>query len=184
MQIHQVNIMEGNNYTRHTDPFMPEWVAEIISEISIGPDTTPAECQEVKKLIAEFADCFALAMREVNMVPGAVHKLNIPPGTKFCTRIRQRSINPAQKEYLHTKLEEMTKAGIIAPIHPRDVQAVAPVAFSKKMHEGQGLPLDELKHCVNDQCIELGLPSAENLPPRPANCENPGNKTLMNQKWC
>jgi hypothetical protein len=104
-------------------------------------------------------------MSEVNTVPGVVHKLNIPPGTKFRTRIGQQSMNPAQKEYLHMKVNEMIGAGIIALIHPRDVQAVAPVVFSKKTHEGQGLPLDELKHCVNDQCVELGLSSLEDLPP-------------------
>ena len=155
----------SNVYTRHTDPFKPEHVARITSEVTIGPDTTPDERREVENLITEFTDCFALAMSEVNTVPGAVHKLNIPPETKFRTRIGQRSLNPAQKEYLHTKVDEMVGAGVIAPIHPRDVRAVAPVVFSKKTHEGQGLPLDELKHCVNDQCIALGLPSAENLPP-------------------
>ena len=163
---HIDNAGAGSNvYTRHTDPFKPERVARITSEVTIGPDTTPDERREVENLIAEFADCFALAMSEVNTVPGAVHKLNIPPETKFRTRIGQRSLNPAQKEYLHTKVNEMVGAGVIAPIHPRDVRAVAPVVFSKKTHEGQGLPLDELKHCVNDQCIALGLPSAENLPP-------------------
>jgi hypothetical protein len=166
---HIDNTGAGSNvYTRHTDPFKPERVARIISEVTIGPDTTPDERREVENLIAEFADCFALAMSEVNTVPGAVHKLNIPPETKFRTRIGQRSLNPAQKEYLHTKVDEMVEAGVIAPIHPRDVRAVAPVVFSKKTHEGQGLLLDELKHRVNDQCITLGLPSAENLPPRPA----------------
>ena len=49
-------------------------------------------------------------------------------------------------------------------LHPRDVCTVAPVVFSKKTDDGQGLLLDELKHLVNDQCVELGLASAENLP--------------------
>jgi hypothetical protein len=122
-------------------------------------------------------------MSEVNMVPEAVHKLNIPPETKFRTRIPQRSMNPAQKEYLHAKVNEMVEAGIIAPIHPRDVHAVAPVVFSKKTHDGQGLPLDELKHRVNDQCMELGLASAEDLPPRPTDRENTSNEPSMSQKW-
>jgi hypothetical protein len=120
-QIHQVNITDSNNYIRHIDPFKPECVAKILSEISIGPDTMPNEHQEVEDLIAEFADCFILVMSEINMVPGAVHKLNILSRIKFYTRIRQRSMNPAQKKYLHTKVDEMARAGIIAPIHPRDV---------------------------------------------------------------
>ena len=71
------------------DPFKPEHVAQIISEVTVGPNTTPDEHQEVDNLIAEFADCFALAMNEVNTVPGAIHKLNIPPEMKFRMRIGQ-----------------------------------------------------------------------------------------------
>jgi hypothetical protein len=122
-------------------------------------------------------------MSEVNTVPGAVHKLNIPPETKFCTRIPQQSMNPAQKEYLHAKVNEMIEAGIIALIHPRDVRAVAPVVFSKKTHEGQGLPLNKLKHRVNDQCMELGIPGAEDLPRRPADQKNTSDEPSMSQKW-
>jgi hypothetical protein len=77
-------------------------------------------------------------------------------------------MNPAQKEYLHAKVNEMVEAGIVAPIHPRDICAVVLVVFSKKTHEGQGLPLDELKHRINNQCMELGLPGVEDLPRRPA----------------
>jgi hypothetical protein len=174
----------GNNvYTRHTEPFKPERIKQILSEITIGPDTTFEERHEVEKLITEFADCFALAMSEVNTVPGAVHKLNIPPETKFRTRIPQRSMNPAQKEYLHAKVNEMIEAGIVTLIHPRDVCAVAPVVFSKKTHEGQGLPLNKLKHRVNDQCMELGLPGAEDLPRRPADRKNTSDEPSMSQKW-
>ena len=123
-----------------------------------------------------------LAMSEVNTVPGAVHKLNIPPEMKFHMRIPQRSMNPAQKEYLHAKVNEMAKAGIITLMHPRDVHTVAPVVFSKKTHDGQGLSLNELKHCVNDQCMELGLTSVENLPLQPIDQENTSNKASMSQK--
>ena len=185
VQVHHITTSSTSNgiYTRHTDPFKPERVKQILSEISIGPDTTVEERCEVENLIREFADCFALAMSEVNTVPGATHKLNIPPETKFRTKIPQRSMNPAQKEYLHAKVDEMVEAGIIAPIHPRDVRAVAPVVFSKKTHDGQGLSLDELKHRVNDQCVELGLASAEDLPPRPMDQENTNNEPSMSQKW-
>src|ERR1700733_5167042 len=58
-QVHHINNADaGNNiYTRHTDPFKRECVAQILSEVTIGPDTTPDERQEVENLIAEFADC-------------------------------------------------------------------------------------------------------------------------------
>jgi hypothetical protein len=89
VQVHHVTTTGNNIYTRHTDPFKPERIKQILSEVSIGPDTTFEERCEVENLIAEFADCFTLAMSEVNTVLGAVHKLNIPPGTKFRTRIPQ-----------------------------------------------------------------------------------------------
>jgi hypothetical protein len=66
-------------------------------------------------------------MTEVHTVPGAVHKLNIPSDAKFHTKLTQHSLNPAQKKYLHTKVDDMVAAGITAPIHLRDVHAVTPV---------------------------------------------------------
>jgi hypothetical protein len=163
--IHGVTTVDDNVYTRHTEPFKAEHVKRIISEITVGPDITLEQHSQVEALISEFADCFALTMTKVNTVPGAIHKLNIPSDAKFRTKLTQHSLNPAQKKYLHTKVDNMVAAGIIAPIHPRDVRAVAPVVFSKKTHEGQGLPLDELKHRINDRCVKLGLPSAKELPP-------------------
>jgi hypothetical protein len=184
VQVHHVTTTGNNIYTRHTDPFKLERIKQIFSEVLIGPDTAFEERCEVENLIAKFADCFALAMSKVNTVPGVVHKLNIPPGTKFCTRIPQRSLNPVQKEYLHAKVNEMVRVEIIAPVHPRDVRAVAPAVFSKKTHKGQGLLPDELKHRINDQCIELGLPGVKDLPPQPTDRESTNNEPSMSQKWC
>ena len=153
--------------TRNTDPFKPERVARILQEITIGPDVTDQQRDEIRKVISDHADCFALALKEVNAIPDAVHKLNIPEGTTFRTKIPARSYNPDQRAFMETKLDEMLEAGIIRPIHPRDVRFVAQTVFAQKTHEGQGLPLDELKHKVNDQCVQSGLPSEFNMPPRP-----------------
>ena len=89
VHVHHVTTMGNNIYTRHTEPSKPEHIMQILSEISIGPDTMLEEHQEINKLITEFTDCFALAMSEVNTVPGAVHKLNILPEMKFHMRIPQ-----------------------------------------------------------------------------------------------
>ena len=132
-------------------------------------------------VIKEFADCFALAISEVNTVPGAVHKLDIPEDATFRTKIGQRSLNPPQKAYIHSKVKEMLSAGIIEPIHPRDVRAVAPTVLAKKTHDGQGLSLDELKHLLNDQCIEHGIPGISDLPPRPSTVDS--EDTVLSTKW-
>ena len=113
----------------------------------------------------EFADWFALTIKEVIAIPGAVHKLNIPEGATFRTKILPQSYNPDQQAFMETKLDEMLEAGIIHSIHPRDVQFVAQMVLAQKMHEGDGLTLDELKHHVNDLCIKHGLPSKFNMPP-------------------
>lgn len=172
----------GTIFTRHSEPFKPERIEKILEEVCVGDDITQAQRQKVRDTLAEFADCFALAISEVNPVPGAVHKLNVPEGAKFRTKIGQRSLNPAQRKFLDSKVDEMLNAGIIAPIHPRDVKCVASTVLAQKAHEGQGLTLDELKHKVNDQCVAHGLPSAFDLPPRPEKPDVEDNEATA-QKW-
>ena len=83
-------------FTRHTEPFLPAHIVKILDLVQIGEDVTEAQHDEVKGLISEFANCFALSLIEVNFIPGMVHKLNIPENTTFHTKIPQRSFNPDQ----------------------------------------------------------------------------------------
>ena len=83
-------------FTCDTDPFMPARVAKIQELVQISEDLMEAECREVEQLIEEFANCFALSLSKVNLIPGAVHKLIVPEGTMFCTKIPQCSLNPDQ----------------------------------------------------------------------------------------
>jgi len=83
-------------FTCQTEPFLPARVAKILELVQIGNDISEAQHSDVKQLVSEFADCFALSLSEVNLVPGAVHKLNIPEGSTFPTKIPQRSYNPDQ----------------------------------------------------------------------------------------
>ena len=123
-------------------------------------------------------------MKEVNAIPGAIHKLNIPEGITFRTKIPPRSYNPDQRVFMEAKVDEMLEAGIISRIHPRDVCFVAQMVLAQKAHEGDGLTIEELKHRVNDQCTEQGLPSEFEMPPRPEPIE-PKEKTMQNgpKKW-
>jgi hypothetical protein len=99
-QVHGVTTIDDDIYTRHTEPFKAECVKRILSQVTVRPDITLEQHSKVEELITEFADCFTLAMTEVNAVPGAVHKLNIPSNAKFRTKLMQHSLNPAQKAYL------------------------------------------------------------------------------------
>jgi hypothetical protein len=61
----------------------------------------------------------------------------------------------------------MLAVGIVALIHPRDVCNIAPTVLVQKVHEGSGLPLDELKHHISDECVSHGIRSTFDMPPRP-----------------
>ena len=171
--------------TRSTHPFKPERVARILQEVTIGPDITTSQRNEIHKLLGDYADCFALSIKEVNAIPGAVHKLNIPEGATFRTKIPPRSYNPDQRVFIESKVNEMLEAGIIRPIHPRDVRFVAQTVLAQKTHEGQGVPLNELKHRVNEQCLKHGLPGEFDMPPRPEAPNTTGNSNEVKQptKW-
>ena len=174
---------EDSILTRSTQPFKPERVARIVKEVTIGEDLSDQQRTQVQEVIREFADCFALSMKEVNAIPGAVHKLNIPEGTKFQIKVPPRSYNPVQRAYLESKIDEMLEAGVIRQIHPRDVHFVAQTVLAQKAHEGQGLTIDELKHRVNDQCVTNNLPPEFELPPRPTKSENEAPQEQPPLKW-
>lgn len=169
--------------TRESDPYKPERVHKIKQEVTIGPDVTTAQHQIVLNLIEEYADCFALSIKEVNAIPGAVHKLNIPEGATFRTKIPPRSYNPDQRAFVDAKVNEMLEAGIIRPIHPSEVRFVAQTVLAQKTHEGQGRGIDELKHIVNDQCLENGLPNEFEMPPRPEPTTTPVANQSAPIKW-
>ena len=85
---------------------------------------------------------------------------------------------------MNTKVDEMLEAGIIHPIHPSEVCIITQTVLVQKTHEGQGLSIDELKHKVNNQCIEHGIPSKFILPPQsePNPTQTPKQNTPV--KWC
>jgi hypothetical protein len=78
-----VNEADSPILTRSTNPFKPERVARILQEVTIGQDITGPQRNEVHKLLRDYADCFAPTIKEVNAIPGAVHKINIPEGATF-----------------------------------------------------------------------------------------------------
>ncbi|TFK59056.1 hypothetical protein BDN72DRAFT_737521, partial [Pluteus cervinus] len=121
-------------FTRHTDPFKEARVVEILRQIRIGDDLTSNERQQVQDLIREFADTFALSVKEVNHVKDAVHKLNIAKDIIFSKKVRQKPTTPPQRQYLHEKIDEMLEAGIIESCKPEDVKCVSPTTLAQKTH--------------------------------------------------
>ncbi|KAI0336935.1 hypothetical protein BDW22DRAFT_1298383, partial [Trametopsis cervina] len=121
-------------FSRRTAPFAAPRVAAVLDGIRIGDDLSDGERQRVRDLIAEFADCFALSLGEVSAVPGAVHRLNIPDGTPFSTKVQQRSLTPPQKAFLHKRIDELLAADIIEPCSPSSVKCVSPITLARRTH--------------------------------------------------
>jgi hypothetical protein len=169
--------------TRETNPHKPERVNKIVQEVTIGPDVTEDQRQIVQEVLKEYADCFALSIKEVNAIPGAVHKLNIPEGATFRTKIPPRSYNPDQRAFIDAKVNEMLEADIVRPIHPSEVRFVAQTVLAQKTHEGQGLGIEELKYRVNEQCLEHGLPDEFVIPPPPEPYHSSPYKQTTPIKW-
>lgn len=80
--------------TREHNPYKKERVMRIIQEVTVGPDIMDEQRQTVHSLLEEYADCFTLSIKEVNAIPGAVHKLNIPEGPRSTQRFPQDPTTP------------------------------------------------------------------------------------------
>ncbi|KAJ3925333.1 MAG: hypothetical protein NXY57DRAFT_967998 [Lentinula lateritia] len=147
--------------------FRPERVREILHKVKIGPELSNDQRLRVERLLSEYADCFALSVGEVRPVKDAVHRLNIPEGATFPKKVRQKSLTPPQREYLHTKIDELLEAGVIERCNPEDVKCVSPLTLAQKVHEGKGLTVEQLMYKLNDECVAAGLPASFDLPTCP-----------------
>ena len=148
---------DNSIFTRATEPFKPERVAEILRLVEIGADISHEERQAVKELIKEFADVYALSVNEVKHIPGATHRLEIPEDAKFSTKIRQRPMSPPQTAYFSKALDVMLEAGICAPIAAKDVKCVSPITLAVKAHTSAGMTVDELRQRLNQECHSIGI---------------------------
>ncbi|KAJ3804357.1 hypothetical protein F5876DRAFT_83317 [Lentinula aff. lateritia] len=160
-----VNLFTCNDGERGA--FHLECVKEILRKVKIGPELSADQRRKVEQLLSEYADCFALSVGEVRPVKNAVHRLNIPEGATFPKKVRQKSLTPPQREYLHAKVDELLEAGVIEHCNPEDVKCVLPLILAQKAHEGKGLMVEELMHKLNNECVATGLPTSFDLPTRP-----------------
>jgi hypothetical protein len=151
-------------FTRRTTPFNPRRVAEIQKLVAVGPDLTEEQLKKARDLIGEFADCFTLSVSEVTAIPGAFHKIHIPPDVVFPKKIpHQRPLTDPQCKYLSKAIDELLEADNIERIRPEDVKCASPITLSQKAHSNTGLSLDELCYKVNTECIAHGLPPMDNI---------------------
>lgn len=171
-------------FCRATEPFRADRVKRILKEVQIGDDLTVEQRAQVDSMIREYADCFALSVSEVTPIPGAEHRLNIPPGKVFPLIVHQRRLTPPQREYINEKINEMLAADIIEPCDPSHVKCASPTTLAQKAHANGGLNRDELLHRINDQCVAANLPPLSDLPERPPAQETTGSKPAPKWRIC
>jgi hypothetical protein len=142
-------------FTQTTYPFKTEFVAEILRLVKIGED--PKECHSVEEIIREFADVYALSVKEVKHIPGATHHLHIPEDAKFNTKIWQRPMSLPHTAYFSKALDVMLEVGVCAPIATKDVKCVSPTTVAVKAHTSAGMTVNELRQQLNQECEGIGV---------------------------
>ena len=170
-------------YTRHTNPFKEEQVNTILTKINIRPDLTEEQQNRIQETIQNYANCFALSVSEVIAVEGAVHKVEILSDAVFPKVAHQKLLTLPQREYLNKKVQEMLNANIIEHIRPDQVKNVALTVLSQKAHKGEGLGVEELKRRVNKQCVQAGLETFYDVPPRKEQERTNEESKPKPQKW-
>ncbi|KIJ10423.1 hypothetical protein PAXINDRAFT_50196, partial [Paxillus involutus ATCC 200175] len=126
---------DNNVFTRLTEkgPFYPPRVETILEMITYGP-LPPDKLQQVKDKIAEFADTFALSVREVKPVDFMTFRLNIPKDVEYPTKVNQKPLTQVQKEWYLSVLDEFDKAGVMRDIRSDEVKAAHPTVLAQKAH--------------------------------------------------
>lgn len=156
--------LPDNIFTRLTThgPFYPPRVETIVNAVRYGAHLNEEQLQKSRELVAEFADVFALSIREVKPVDFIKFHLQIPQDATFSKRVHQRPLTKPQREYLFPVLDDMRRAGITRFIPSDEVKAVASTVLVQKAHSGTSLSLEDIRQIVDQQCIALGEPPSLN----------------------
>jgi hypothetical protein len=140
--------LEGatSTFTRQQDLFSQSRVDVVLKAIEISDDMTAEQREAVCNLIAKYADCFALSIREVIPAKDTTLRLNIPEEAQLPMKTCQHTFTPPQRRYLHKKILEMLEAGIIEQANLSKIKCMSQTMLGQKQHKGAGLMLEELQH--------------------------------------
>ena len=148
----------SNTSARVTNAFDEARVQEILKAVEIGPDLTEDQREQVRSLVREYADVFALSLSEVLYVDWYKHKINIDPEQIFPTRINQRPITEGQKEWFHNILDDMEKSYVIQKVPGDFIKNLSSTNLAPKDAGKTGLTRTEVLRQVNLECTKNGLP--------------------------
>jgi transposase InsO family protein len=147
-----------NTSARVTNAFEETRVQEILKAVEIGPDLTDEQQEQVRSLVQEYADVFALSLSEVLYVDWYKHKLNIDPNQTFPTKINQRPITEGQKEWFNNILDDMEKSFIIQKVPGDFIKNLSSTNLAPKEAGKTGITRTEVMRQVNRECEKNGLP--------------------------
>ena len=132
---------------------------KILSKVEISPDLNDKQHDQVKDLIREFANIFALLMSEVLTVDWHQHHLDIDPNVKLPKCMSQRPITENQKEWYYKMLDEMEASSVIQKVPGEFIKCLNSTNLAPKEAGKIGAMKVEILHKVNAECIKNGLPS-------------------------
>ena len=133
-----------NTSARITDTFSEKRVQEILEAIVIGPDLSEDQREQVRALIREYADVFALSLSEVLYVDWYKHKLNVDPNQTFPTRINQRPITEGQNEWFNNILDDMEKSYVIQKVPGDFIKSLSSTNLAPKEAGKMGITRTEV----------------------------------------
>ena len=172
-------------FTRDTFPFKHKHVTEILRHTKIRSNLSLAKQIAVEQTIKDFADIYTLSVSKVRHIPGAYHKLHIPEGATFNTKIRQQHLSPPKAAYFSKALDVMLEVGICEPIEAKDVKCMSPITLAAKAHTTGGLTIDELCQRLNQECEQVGInqPFIRPQPTLPAGHNSADPKDATQKFW-
>ena len=147
-----------NTSARVQNTFDEARIDQILKAVEIGPDLTDEQREQVRSLIREYADVFALSLSEVLYVDWYKHKLNIDPDQKFPTKINQRPITEGQKEWFNNILDDMEKSFVIQKVPGDFIKNLSSTNLAPKEAGKTGITRTEVMRQVNRECEKNGLP--------------------------
>jgi transposase InsO family protein len=147
-----------NTSARTTNAFSETRIQEILQAVEIGPDLSGEQREQVRALIQEYADVFALSLSEVLYVDWYKHKLNVEPNQTFPTRVSQRPMTEGQKEWFNNILDDMEKSFVIQKVPGDFIKNLSSTNLAPKEAGKTGITRTEVMRQVNLECRKNGLP--------------------------
>ena len=145
---------------RITNLFGENRVKKILKVVEIGEAVTEEERHKEEELLKEYADVFALDVREVLPVDWSSHKLKGDLDAKLLKNTHQSTLIEAQRDWYNDMLDTMEEGGIIARVEVDFVQCISHTKLVPKDAGKVGMTkMEGIRKC-NEVLKAAGRPAA------------------------